>query len=270
MNARQDITSPSPSVFAQGISARDLVGKVAVVTGASSGLGARFAQLLLTLGMNVVVTARRADRLAAFADAVGSDCVHSVPGDLNDPAFPAELIQEAIRRFDRLDVMVNNAGITLIGPAESESTEDFSAVLAVNLTSVFTCCREAYRPMVASGGGSIINVGSVLGLVGIGKIPQASYCAAKGGVSSLTRELAAQWAEHGIRVNCIAPGWFPSEMTADMMRDERSQRYIERTVPLRRAGRIDELDGILAFLASEASSYVTGQTIAVDGGWSAV
>jgi NAD(P)-dependent dehydrogenase (short-subunit alcohol dehydrogenase family) len=124
--------------------------------------------------------------------------------------------------------------------------------------------------MREQGGGSIINVSSMLGQIGIGRIPQASYCASKGGVANLTRELAAQWARSEIRVNCLAPGWFPTEMTEAMMTDEKGLAFIDRTVPMRRPGREGELDSALLFLADPASSYVTGQTIVVDGGYSAI
>jgi NAD(P)-dependent dehydrogenase (short-subunit alcohol dehydrogenase family) len=244
--------------------------RVVVVTGASAGLGRHFVSTLHAAGAKLVVTARRAERLAELADDLGDQRLECVPGDLTDPDFPSELMARAVKRFGRLDVLVNNAGITHVDPAESETTESFMEILAVNLVAPFACCREAFPYLRDAGGGSIINVGSVLGIVGIGRIPQASYCAAKGGVVNLTRELAAQWARHNIRVNCLAPGWFPSEMTHQLMTDERSMRYIQRTVPLGRPGQLEELDGLLLLLADGAGTYLTGQTIAVDGGWTTV
>jgi NAD(P)-dependent dehydrogenase (short-subunit alcohol dehydrogenase family) len=248
----------------------DLDGRVAVVTGASSGLGERFARVLASRGARVVVTARREDRLTALVDDLGADRAHVVAGDIVDPATADRVVAEAVARFGRLDVLVNNAGATNVARAEDESVEDFARVIGVNLVAVFACCRAAYRPMRVSGGGSVVNVASALGLVGIGRIPQASYCASKGGVVNLTRELAAQWGRDGIRVNAVAPGWFPSEMTGSMLDDERSLGYIRRTVPLGRPGRSDELDDVVSFLAGPGSTYVTGQTFAVDGGWTSV
>jgi NAD(P)-dependent dehydrogenase (short-subunit alcohol dehydrogenase family) len=245
-------------------------GRVAIVTGASSGLGRRFAQVLVEAGALVSITARRADRLEKLQAELGPDRVHVVAGDISDEAFPAQLVTATVERFGRLDILVNNAGTGSMVRAEEESTAHFLQVITTNLVAVFTCCREAYRPMREGGGGTIINVSSMLGQIGIGRIPQASYCASKGGVANLTRELAAQWARSGIRVNCLAPGWFPTEMTAAMMTDEKSLAFIDRTVPMRRAGRDDELDSALLFLAGQGASYVTGQTLVVDGGYSAI
>ena len=246
-----------------------LAGRVAIVTGASAGLGARFAQVLARAGASVVVAARRADRIEALAHAIGEERALAVPTDVSDPDQVARLIDRAVEHFGRLDVLVNNAGANRIVPAEEETTDSFSQVVAVNLTGVFTGCREAARIMLPQGSGSIVNITSALGLIGALGMPQASYCASKGGVVNLTRELASQWAGRGVRVNAIAPGWFPSEMTAPMF-EERGQRYIQRTVPARRGGAEHELDGVLLFLASDASTYVMGQTIAVDGGWTSV
>ncbi|OJZ76036.1 hypothetical protein BRW65_00855 [Mycobacterium paraffinicum] len=245
-------------------------GRVAIVTGASSGLGRRFAKVLVEAGALVSITARRADRLEELRTELGRDRVHVVGGDISDEAFPAQLVKATVDRFGRLDVLVNNAGTGSMVRAEEESTAHFLQVITTNLVAVFTCCREAYGPMRDNGGGSIVNVSSMLGQIGIGRIPQASYCASKGGVANLTRELAAQWARTGIRVNCLAPGWFPTEMTAAMMADEKSLAFIDRTVPMRRAGRDDELDSALLFLAGPGSSYVTGQSLVVDGGYSAI
>jgi NAD(P)-dependent dehydrogenase (short-subunit alcohol dehydrogenase family) len=247
-----------------------LEGRVVIVTGASSGLGRRFARVCAEHGALVSVTARRADRLEELRSEYGPDRVHVEPGDISDETFPARLVNATVERFGRLDVLVNNAGTGSMVRAEEESTAHFLRVIKTNLVAVFTCCREAYGPMHDRGGGSIINVSSMLGQIGIGRIPQASYCASKGGLANLTRELAAQWARSGIRVNCLAPGWFPTEMTAAMMTDEKSLAFIDRTVPMRRFGREDELDSALLFLAGPGSSYVTGQTLVVDGGYSAI
>ena len=248
----------------------DLSGRSAVVTGASSGLGARFARVLVEHGARVVLAARREERIAALAAELGEDRAVAVPTDVTDEASLRHAVDTAVERFGGLDVMVNNAGISRVVRAEEDTADGFREVVEVNLVAVFAACREAARVMLPAGHGSIVNVASAMGLVGLGRIPQASYAASKGGVVNLTRELAAQWARRGVRVNAIAPGWFPSEMTAPMFDDERSMRFVERTVPMMRAGREEELDGVLLFLAGDASSYVCGQTIAVDGGWTAV
>lgn len=248
----------------------NLGGKTAIVTGASSGLGEGFARALRAAGADVVVAARRFERIEALASALGAEHSLAVAVDIRDPGAVASLVDRAVERFRRLDVIVNNAGVALPAPAESESTEAFAEVLNVNLAALFTCCREAARVMLPQASGSIVNIASVLGMVGSWRIPNAAYSASKGGVINLTRDLASQWAGRGIRVNAIAPGWFPSEMTAPLFEGERWERYLQRTVPAGRAGRAGELDGALVFLASDASSYVNGQTIAVDGGWSAV
>jgi NAD(P)-dependent dehydrogenase (short-subunit alcohol dehydrogenase family) len=243
-----------------------LDGQTVIVTGASSGIGARFARVLHEAGANVVASARRVDRLEALADEL--ERVVAVPCDVGDDDACERLVAEAIERFGRLDVLVNNAGTTANIPAVDEPVEEFRRVLDINLTATFVLARLAARHMIERGeGGSIVNVASILGLVGAGQIPQASYTASKGGVVNLTRELAAQWARQRVRVNAIAPGWFPTEMTTEMFTDDRSQQWIRRRTPMGRAGESHELDGALLFLASDASSYVTGQVVAVDGGW---
>jgi NAD(P)-dependent dehydrogenase (short-subunit alcohol dehydrogenase family) len=247
-----------------------LDGRTAVITGATSGLGMRFAHVLCEAGASVVVAGRRAERLDELVAELGAEHALAVPTDVTDPDAVVALIQAALTRFGSLDVMVNNAGVSVPMAAENETADAFSRVIEVNLNAVFSCCAAAARQMLKDGSGSIINIASVLGLGASWRIPQASYTASKGGVINLTRELGAQWASRGVRVNAIAPGWFPSEMTEDLLANERGVRYVERNTPAGRAGRPDELDGALLFLSSRASTYVIGQTIAVDGGWSVV
>ena len=173
-----------------------------------------------------------------------------------------------LERFKRLDIVVNNAGFGSPAPAVDEPIDAFRRTLEVNLVGAFHLARLAAVPMIAAGQGSIINISSILGLVAAWPIPDASYSSSKGALVSLTRDLACQWARHEIRVNALAPGFFPTEGSAGMT-DEASQRYLRTGCPMRRMGEPDELDGALLFLASSASTYMTGQVLTVDGGWTA-
>jgi NAD(P)-dependent dehydrogenase (short-subunit alcohol dehydrogenase family) len=249
-----------------------LHGQVAVVTGASSGIGVDFARALAGAGAKVVVAARRVDRLESLVaelEAEGHEAM-AVACDVVSEEDVDHLVGSTIARFGKLDVMVNNAGITDVVRIEEETLDRFESVVSVNLRGVFLCAKRAGMQMLESGGGSIINVASVLGLVGTGQVPQAGYAASKGGVVNLTRELAAQWARKGIRVNAICPGWFPTEMTDEMFGDERSDKWMKGRTPMGRGGTSGELDTALLYLASPASSFATGQIITVDGGWTIV
>jgi NAD(P)-dependent dehydrogenase (short-subunit alcohol dehydrogenase family) len=245
-----------------------LDGRVAVVTGASSGFGDRFARVLHDAGATVVVAARRRDRLDALAADLGERVV-AVTADVTVDADCEALVAAAIARCGRIDVLVNNAGRGEPMPAEDEPMDHWRAMIDLNLNSLFLLSQLAGRQMLAQGSGSIVNIASVMGLVGSAPVKQASYCAAKGGVVNLTRELACQWARRGVRVNAIAPGWFPTELTAEMVVDERSNDYVAKNCPMGRYGDVVEVDGALLYLASDASTYTTGQVIAVDGGWTA-
>jgi NAD(P)-dependent dehydrogenase (short-subunit alcohol dehydrogenase family) len=249
-----------------------LDGRVAVVTGASSGMGVVFAETLARAGARVVLGARREENLHVVArgirDAGGEALV--VRCDVAREAEIDALAERTRAAFGPADVLVNNAGFTTIVPAESQSLADWQAHLDVMLTGSFLCAQRFGRDMLAAGRGSIVNVASMLGVVGSGQVRQAAYAAAKGGQVNLTRELAAQWARRGVRVNALAPGWFPTEMTGEMFQDERSMRWLRNRTPMGRGGRLAELAGPLLFLASDASSFVTGQVLVVDGGWTAV
>src|SRR5262245_17056802 len=249
-----------------------LDGRVAVVTGASSGMGVTFAEALAAAGARVVVAARRAERLQELAREIGRQGgeARAIPCDVSREDEVDRLVAETRAAFGTPDVLVNNAGFTTVVAAEEQSAADWRAHLDVNLTGVFLCAQRFGREMLAAGRGTIVNVASVLGFVASGQIRQAAYAASKGGVVNLTRELAAQWARRGVRVNALAPGWFPTEMTAEMFEEERSQAWMRSRTPLGRGGELDELAGPLLFLASDASSFVTGHVLTVDGGWTIV
>jgi NAD(P)-dependent dehydrogenase (short-subunit alcohol dehydrogenase family) len=245
-----------------------LDGRVAILTGASSGIGTRLARALSGAGARVVIAARRVERLQALAgelqDAVAVGCDLASDDDIR------RLVDTTLDHYGTIDILVNNAGLTDVIPAEDESLEQFRYTVGVNLTGAFVLTQLVARHMLAAGRGSIVNIASVLGMVGTGQVPQAGYAASKGGLINLSRELAAQWARRGVRVNVIAPGWFPSEMTADMFADESGQTWIRRKTPMGRPGELHELDGAIVFLASDASTYVTGAVLPVDGGWTAI
>jgi NAD(P)-dependent dehydrogenase (short-subunit alcohol dehydrogenase family) len=242
--------------------------RVAVVTGASSGLGARFTRVLHAAGAMVVAAARRQDRLEELARELDGRLV-PVRADISNDEDCARLVDTAMEITGSIDVLVNNAGIGTPMRAEDEPPDHFRRVVDVNLTGLFVLSQLAARHMLERGRGSIVNVASMLGVVASSPIKQASYCASKGAVVNLTRELGAQWARKGVRVNALAPGWFPSEMTVGMWDDEASMDFVRRNCPMARGGEDHELDGALLFLAADASSYVTGQTLVVDGGWTA-
>lgn len=256
------MTGGAPSLAAFGLHDR-----VAVVTGASSGIGERCARALHAAGADVVLVARREDRLRRLAGDLGGARV--LVADLGDAASRAVLVA-AVTVLERVDVLVNAAGTTSTRPATRESDEDLERVLAVNVVAPFALSRAAVAVMRTHGGGAIVNVSSVIAGVSEPTIPEASYAASKGGVAAMTRELAVQWARHGVRVNALAPGWFPTEMTAELTSDPERSAYLTGRIPLGRFGVLGELDGALLLLASPAGSYITGQTITVDGGISAV
>jgi hypothetical protein len=244
-----------------------LDGRTVLVTGASSGLGERFARVVHAVGANVVVAARRADRLAALvADLPGAV---TVAADLSSADDRERTVAEAAAAFGHVDVLVNNAGVGHKVAIEDEDLDTFRRAMEVNVTAVWHLSKLCAPGMIAVGGGSIVNVASMLGHIAASPVKQAHYCASKGAVVNLTRELAAQWARKGIRVNALCPGWFPSEMTAGMDTDEGSQRFIATMSPIPRMGHEHELDAALLFLAGSGSTFMTGQSLIVDGGWSA-
>lgn len=244
---------------------RPLDGRVAILTGASSGLGARFATVLAAAGAQVVACARRLEPIQALA--ASDPSIHPMRCDVTAESDRSGLVRTALDRFGRIDVLVNNAGTSSGGPERQAELQSFQDVLRVNLESVFALSQLVSEPMRGQGSGSVINVSSMFGQVASTPVPDAGYVASKSAVNGLTRELANQWGADGVRVNAIAPGWFPTDMNDELVQDERSRRWLERQCPMGRLGREDELDGVLLFLATDASSYCTGQVIAVDGGW---
>jgi NAD(P)-dependent dehydrogenase (short-subunit alcohol dehydrogenase family) len=245
--------------------------RTVIVTGASSGLGARFACVVAAAGATVVVGARRRERLDELVDDLRSDGAHAVAVecDVTVDSDVDGLIAAAMEATGRIDALVNAAGIAPDEDEEIESPDLFRRVLEVNAVGLYTCARAAARVMLDRGSGSIVNVASISGLVAGDGPDTPSYAASKGAVVNLTRELAVRWAPRGVRVNALAPGWFPSEMTAETLSSETGLRFVNERTPLGRPGEANELDGALLFLASDASSYVTGHTLVVDGGWTA-
>jgi len=250
----------------------DLSGRVALVTGAGSGLGAVFAGALAEAGASVVCVGRRLERVQETANrlADGGRQSLALAADVTDEAAVVGMFADAVEHFGKLDILVNNAGTAVAGPPETIGLADWQRVVDVNLTGVFLCAREAVKAMIAAGrGGRIINIASILGAVASEPVPAAAYNATKGAVVNLTRDLAVHWAPRGILVNAIGPAYFPSEMTDAFLALPEMRQEIERRTPLGRIGRPEELKGAVVFFASDASSYVTGQTLYVDGGWTA-
>jgi gluconate 5-dehydrogenase len=249
----------------------DLSGRVALVTGGGRGIGRQMAEALAELGADVVVCSRKLDRCreaAAELSALGVRAL-ALRCDARDPGEVASVVARTVDELGRLDVLVNNAGATWGAAPEDVPIESWRKVLDVNLTGAFVFCQAAGRVMIGQGGGRILNVASIAGLRGYPAevIDAVPYNASKGGVIAMTRDLACKWARHGIRVNAIAPGWFPSDMSAGVL--ERGKDAILGRIPLRRLGGPDDLKGAVAYLASPASDYVTGHTLVVDGGESA-
>lgn len=240
-------------------------GRVVVVTGASSGLGAQFARALSAAGARLVLGARRSDALDQVAGGL-PDC-RTVRCDVSVEADRVRLIEEAVETYGRLDGLVNNAGIANLTTALKEKTEDFRRIVEVDLIAPFALARDAATVMRRQGtGGAIVNVTSVAAHRSSSWMACASYVAAKSGLAGLTRELAQQWGRYGIRVNAIAPGPFTTEMTGNEYEEGPVADIVRQRLPLGRAGRAGELDGALLLLMHAAGAYITGQTLVVDGG----
>lgn len=250
-----------------------LEGKVALVTGASGGLGVEFARALALAGADVAVLARRKERLEEVAgeiEGMGVRCLPLTADVTDEPAVEAAM-STLVRELGGLDILVNNAGMADFGRAEKLSRKKWEQVLAVNLTAPFQLSQQAARLMIRQGrGGRIINISSVAGQVANSIFPTVAYAASKAALDNMTRQLAVEWARHKITVNGIAPAWFPSEMNIDPelgdIKPENKERMLART-PLGRLGEPGELMGAVIYLASPAAAYVTGTVLPVDGGW---
>jgi NAD(P)-dependent dehydrogenase (short-subunit alcohol dehydrogenase family) len=246
----------------------DLSGKVAIVTGGGSGIGKQMAHGLAEAGAELVLCARKVERLEEAAAAMPTRAL-ALPCDVSDEESVNAMVTRVVHEFGRIDILVNNAGTVWGAPPEDMPLKGWQKVVDVNLTGVFLCSRSAGRAMIGKGdGGKIVNIASVAGLHGAPAEVANSlpYHATKGGVIALTRDLAWKWARHGINVNAIAPGWFPSDMANFVIE---SQPELAERIPLRRFGGPEDLKGAVVFLASRASDYVTGHTLVVDGGQSA-
>ena len=243
-----------------------LDGKIALVTGASSGIGAQTVKLFSSLGAKVIAAARREDRLQDLANQYPN--VMAVKCDVGVEADCKNLVDTVINEYDKIDILINNAGISDPIPALEEDLDQFKRVIQIDLISCFHLAQLCAQHMeTQESGGAIVNVASIHGFVGSSPNNQPGYTAAKGGLINLTRELALEWARHGIRVNAIAPGYISTELTDEMIAGESGRKWIERNTPMRRPGEVNELDGAMLLLASDAGSYITGETIAIDGGW---
>jgi NAD(P)-dependent dehydrogenase (short-subunit alcohol dehydrogenase family) len=250
----------------------DISGQTAIVTGASSGLGVYFAQSLAECGVNLVIAARRREKLVKVAENFSHEYgVEIVPvqTDVSQEDQVINMVKTAVDRFGSLEIIVNNAGIAALSPSADMPLEEWKKVIDVNLTGVFLCARTAAREMIKKKYGKIVNIASIYGAVG-DIFPTAPYYASKGAVINLTRAFAVEWAPYKINVNSIAPGFFPSEMTATLFEDEKAMQHILSRTPLGRTGEPSDLKAALVYLSSPASNYVTGQTIFVDGGWTAL
>jgi NAD(P)-dependent dehydrogenase (short-subunit alcohol dehydrogenase family) len=248
------------------MSAFDLTGKTALVTGASRGLGQTFGRALARAGADLAVTSRTLDSLGPFCDEIAALGRRVVPLELDLRNFDS--IQQAVAAahdaFGRIDILVNNAGCNIRKPAIDVTWDDWNTILDTNLRGTFFVAQAVARHMIPAGYGRIINIGSVTSVCGYAGL--APYGASRGGVKQMTMSLADDWGPHGITVNCLAPGWFKTAQNKALYENQAWVDYLTDRIPLKRPGKPDDLEGAVVFLASDASEYVTGQTLLVDGG----
>lgn len=251
----------------------NLQGQVAVVTGASTGLGLQMAKALANQGANLVLLARRMNLLEANAESIGREYgveVLPLQCDITVTEQVKAAVAATMERFGKIDILINNAGTGAVAPAEEITDEQFKHEMEVDLFGTFVCAREVGKEMIKAGYGRIINIASMYGLVGNMIAGSSPYHAAKGGVVNLTRALAAEWGKYGITVNSICPGYFYTDLTTATLDSDYFQSIAKRSIPLERYGREGELDTCALFLASPMSTYVNGQNIAVDGGYTSI
>jgi len=244
----------------------DLSGQVALVTGASRGLGQGFARALAKAGADLILTSRRRETLADFEAEIGSLGRRTVAVglDVRDSSSIQRMAAEAEAAFGQIHILVNNAGCNVRKPALEITWDDWNLVVDTNLRGSFFVAQAIARGMIAHGYGRIINIGSVTSVFGYAGL--APYGASRGGIRQLTMSLADDWGAHGVTVNCLAPGWFKTEQNQALYENQDWVDYLIERIPLKRTGRPDDLDGAIVFLASEASRYITGQTLLIDGG----
>jgi len=244
----------------------DLSGKVAIVTGTSRGLGQYFGRALARAGADLVITSRDVASLALFQNEIerlGRRAV-PLPLDVRDYASIQRMVEAAYEAYGRIDILVNNAGCNVRKPALDVTWDDWNLVLDTNLRGTFFVAQAVARKMIERRYGRIINIGSVTSVFGYAGL--SPYCASRGGVKQLTMSLADDWGPHGITVNCLAPGWFKTAQNAVLYENKEWVEYLVDRIPLKRPGQPGDLEGAIVFLASDASDYITGQTLLVDGG----
>lgn len=249
----------------------DIKDQTAIVTGASSGLGVTFAKTLAESGVNLIIAARRFEKLVKVAKMLSDKYnvnVIPVKADVSKEEDVINIVKTAIDKFGSLEILVNNAGITFEFPSVEINLQEWKKVIDINLTGVFICARTVAREMIKKKYGKIVNIASIYGAVA-DTFHVANYYASKAGVINLTRALAIEWAPYGINVNAIAPGFFPSEMST-WPQDKKALDHILAKTPLGRTGELVDLKGALILLTSTASNYIIGQTIFIDGGWTAI
>ena len=252
----------------------DLTGRVALVTGCSTGLGVQMARALASQGCNIIPIARRLEKLQEVAAMLEKDFgvqAYPIRCDITDTAMVEATVKEAIEHFGRIDILINNAGTGAVAPAEDITDAQFANEMNIDLFGSFKVARAVAKyAMIPAKYGRIINIASMYGLVGNKIAPSTPYHAAKGGVVNMTRALAAEWGKHGITVNAICPGYFYTPLTKETLDSEYFQTYAHNAIPEERYGNEGELDTAALFLSSPASTYVTGIMVPVDGGYTCI